>query len=598
MPVSKILESVHNRTYVLPAIQREFVWGTDKIRRLFDSLLRGYPIGSFLFWRVRSEGASQFAFYDFLTDYHERDNPYAPKTVIPAGQGVDAILDGQQRLTALNIGLYGSHAERMPRRWASSSDAYPKKHLYLNLFEKAKETDELGMEYEFQFLTDNEAKPKSEEPQAWYRVGDILSLVDTGPAAMEELTRRKIDLNDRRPYNTLYALFRAIREMPAINYYLEESQDPDKVLDIFVRVNSGGTVLSYSDLLLSMATNQWKGLDAREEVRSLVKTLNSNGSRKFDFSKDTVLKAGLTIVELPDIGFKVSNFTEKNMAKMEAGWDSIKSALVIAASLLASYGFDEVTLTADSVLIPVAYYVARRKLTDSYVTSSADAADRLTIRQWVMRSVMKRGIWGSGLDTLITKLRDTIRTYGIHRFPIDEVEAAMVALGKSLQFDELEIAELTQLKYGAARTFTVLAMLYPALDMSKAVHTDHIFPRSLFKKSRLKQAGISAELIGKYIDQADLLPNLQLLSGIPNVEKLAKLPTQWLAGPHFPSNKQREHYLNENDLVQLPLDLAKFLEFCEGRRQRIEIRLKAALAGQVRAVEPLQTGQGPIASAS
>jgi hypothetical protein len=41
------------------------------------------------------------------------------------------------------------------------------------------------------------------------------------------------------------------------------------VLDIFVRVNSGGTQLSYSDLLLSMATNQWQDRDAREEVRSL-----------------------------------------------------------------------------------------------------------------------------------------------------------------------------------------------------------------------------------------------------------------------------------------------------------------------------------------
>ena len=549
VPVSKILESVHNRNYVLPAIQREFVWGTDKIRRLFDSLLRGYPIGSFLFWRVHPERASQFAFYDFLTDYHERDNPYAPKTVIPAGQGVDAILDGQQRLTALNIGLYGSHAERMPRKWVTSSDAYPKKHLYINLFDKAKESDELGMEYDFQFLADKEAAPKLEEPQKWYRVGGILTLADTGPAAMAELKRRRIDLNDVRPYNTLHALFRAIREMPAINYYLEESQDPDKVLDIFVRVNSGGTVLSYSDLLLSMATNQWKGLDAREEVRSLVKTLNSNGSRKFDFTKDTILKAGLTIVELPDIGFKVSNFTENNMAKMEAGWESIKSALIIAASLLAIYGFEEVSLTADSVLIPLAYYIARRKLMDSYVTSSGDAADRLTIRQWVMRSVMKRGIWGSGLDTLITKLRDTIRAHGAHQFPTEEVEAAMIGLGKSLQFDEVEITELTQLKYGAARTFVVLAMLYPGLDLSKAFHEDHIFPRSVFKKSKLKQAGISSELVEQYIDHSDLLPNLQLLPGLPNVEKLAKLPAEWLAGPHFPSDEQREAYLNENDLI-------------------------------------------------
>src|SRR5258708_3713344 len=81
--------------------------------------------GSFLFWKVQPQQAGQFAFYDFLTDYHERNNPYAPKTQVPAGQGVVAILDGQQRLTALNIGLYGSHAERQPRRWVSSPGRVP-----------------------------------------------------------------------------------------------------------------------------------------------------------------------------------------------------------------------------------------------------------------------------------------------------------------------------------------------------------------------------------------------------------------------------------------------------------------------------------------
>jgi uncharacterized protein with ParB-like and HNH nuclease domain len=49
VPVAKVLEGVHNSEYVLPAIQREFVWKTDQIRALFDSLMRGYPIGAFLF---------------------------------------------------------------------------------------------------------------------------------------------------------------------------------------------------------------------------------------------------------------------------------------------------------------------------------------------------------------------------------------------------------------------------------------------------------------------------------------------------------------------------------------------------------------------
>ena len=77
--------------------------------------------------------ASRFRFYDFLTDCHERNYPYAPQVAIPAGQGVTAILDGQQCLTALNNGLYGSHAERQARKWASNPEAYPTKHRYLHI---------------------------------------------------------------------------------------------------------------------------------------------------------------------------------------------------------------------------------------------------------------------------------------------------------------------------------------------------------------------------------------------------------------------------------------------------------------------------------
>jgi Protein of unknown function DUF262 len=576
-PVAKIMDSVHNRAYVLPAIQREFVWSTDQIRLLFDSLLRGYPIGSFLFWKVHPDQASQFAFYDFLTEYHERDNPYASKTVIPPGQGVIAILDGQQRLTALNIGLYGSHSERLPRKWASSPDAYPKKHLYLNLLDKVKDDDELGMEYDFRFLTDREATPAAGQPFTWYRVGKILALADSGPAAMQELRTRQIDLNNLAAYNCLHALFRAIRETPAINYYLEESRDPDKVLDIFVRVNSAGTVLSYSDLLLSMATNQWKDLDAREEVRTLVKSLNTDCSAQFNFSKDRVLKAGLTLIEVPDVGFKVSNFTQKNMTAMEVGWESIRSALTVATLLLASFGFSERTLTADSVLIPLAYYVKRREFTDSYVTSSSGAADRLLVRRWVMRSLMKRGIWGSGLDTLITRLRETIREHGAKRFPMAELEQTMAALGKSLQFDSAEITELAQLKYGAARTFPVLATLYPGLDLTKSFHEDHVFPKSIFKPSKLRQVGIPSDAVDDFIEKCDLLPNLQLLAGGPNIEKQAKLPTDWLNGPHFVTDEQRRTYLAENDLNGLPLALDQFLAFYDDRRKRMEAKLRLLL---------------------
>jgi hypothetical protein len=573
VPVSRVLEGIHSRTYVLPAIQREFVWKTEQIRTLFDSLMRRYPIGGFLFWKVEPRTAAQFTFYDFLTNYHEKDNPYAPKIPIPAGQGVTAILDGQQRLTALNIGLYGSHAERAPRKWRTNPDAFPKKRLYIDLRDDSG-VDELGMVYTLDFLTDAEATAPDGEPDHWYPVPEVMGLADSGPAIMAELERRH--LTGTPAFTVLYRLYQAVRETPAINAFQEESQDPDKVLDIFVRVNSGGTQLSYSDLLLSMATNQWQDLDAREEVRSLVAELNGN-SAGFSFSKDVVLKTGLVLVDVQDIGFKVSNFTQQNMSLMEKNWPDIRSALLTSADLLASFGYSGRTLTAASAIIPIAYYLHQRGLGTSYVEASAYAQDRLAIRRWLTRSLMKRGVWGSGLDTLLSRIREAIREHGSHGFPTEAIEAAMASAGKSLRFEDAEIAELLDLRFGSTRVFPVLATLYQGLDLTKSFHEDHIFPRSRFTRARLAKAGVASDKIEEYLTRVDALPNLQLLAGLPNVEKQTMLPAAWLDGPHFPTGAARATYIAENDLEDLPIDLDGFLEFFNVRRQRIEVRLRKAL---------------------
>ncbi|WP_328423922.1 DUF262 domain-containing protein [Micromonospora sp. NBC_00389] len=576
--VEEILTAIHRKEYLLPAIQREFVWNPDQIRRLFDSLMRGYPIGSFLLWKVGPETATKYTFYDFLTDYHERDNPYAAKATVPTGSGIIAVLDGQQRLTALNIAIYGSHAEKRKYAWWSSADAFPKKRLYLNL-QKEADANELGLRYDLRFLTDQEAQPKDGEPDRWYRVGAVLGLADAGPALYGELTHRNLDMSSPDCYQRLYDLYKAVRVQKPINYFLEQTQDSDKVLDIFVRVNSGGTTLSYSDLLLSMATNQWLHLDAREEVRKLVQELNTGGARAFSFSKDVVLKTALMVAGV-DLRFQVSNFTESNMRKVEDSWGTTRAALTRAAALLDTFGFTARTLTAASVVVPLAYYLAYRELTDNYLTSGADAKDRFAVRQWVTRSLVKRGIWGSGLDSLLGRIRQAIDMNGADGFPAAEIEKEMAALGKSLSFDPTEIDELLELKYASPRTFPVLALLYPGLDLSKEFHEDHIFPRVRFRRKQLRDAGIGEDLLEKYEACTDLLPNLQLLGGVPNVEKRAKLPAEWLPTA-FATDAEQETYERDNDLISLPADMGGFLSFFEERKARMRKRLTGALGVSV-----------------
>jgi hypothetical protein len=92
--------------------------------------------------------------------------------------------------------------------------------------------------------------------------------------------------------------------------------------------------------------------------------------------------------------------------------------------------------------------------------------------------------------------------------------------------------------------------------------------------------------------RVDELPNLQLLDGIPNIQKQDVMPGEWLAGPHFTSEQAKEHYVEENDLNGLPGDLAGFLEFYDRRQERMAARLRALLA------DPIEvTSAAPVSAA-
>ncbi|MDE2852430.1 MAG: DUF262 domain-containing protein [Acidobacteriota bacterium] len=116
--IKDAITHIERKEFVLPAIQREFVWRADQIERLFDSLMRGYPIGAFLFWRVAAANVSEYNFFDFVRNYHEKNRRHNEPLPEPLHErDLVAVLDGQQRLTALNIGLRGSHATKLPRLW-------------------------------------------------------------------------------------------------------------------------------------------------------------------------------------------------------------------------------------------------------------------------------------------------------------------------------------------------------------------------------------------------------------------------------------------------------------------------------------------------
>lgn len=567
--IKKTLEQMHKHDLVLPAIQREFVWSPEQICRLFDSLLQGYPFGTFLYWKIEASNSNRFRLFDFVRDYHQRDNPHCPPLPDQQNRPLTAVLDGQQRLTALNIGLYGSMAIKQPRLWWNNPDAFPKRSLHLDLLWRTDEEEEEGIRYRFRFLTNEQARGGPRE-ECWFRVAEILEFDDPGPAMTAWLVRHVDPESMESAHHALFRLFQVVHTDPLIAYYEETDQDLDKALQIFIRMNDGGTPLSFSDLLLSIAVAQWTSHDARQEIHELVDDLNRIGDG-FRFSKDFVLKAGLMLSDIGSLRFQVSNFNRSNMATFEESWDRVKDSLTLTVQLANALGFNSRNLSSHNSLLPIAYYLHLNGFSSRFLTHSEFSDDRDAIRDWLIRSLLKAGVWGSAVDTLLAQLRAVIRESDSLGFPVSRLESAMTPLGKSLRFEDEEIEDLVDMQYGDRMTFALLSLIFPFVDLKNLFHVDHVFPRKAFDFRNLRREGIGDEQYGDYWDKRDRLPNLQLLEGAINTEKSATMPHEWLA-TRFPPDRAAE-YCEKHLLGGVPESLVEFGQFYDQRRTRLRERI-------------------------
>ena len=275
--ISAAIRNIENNQYLLPAIQREFEWSHEKIEWLFDSIMRNYPISSFLFWRVEGDTKANYKFYQFLKNFKQRYKTHNEEFTTIGHNDFTAVLDGQQRLTSLYIGLRGSYAYRTPRLHEENTErVYPTRHLYLNI-KKPLENEEDGRVFEFKFLTKKEFETNT---AAWFLVSEILALSD------DFEFNKYLDSNSLKTnefsYRSLATLKNVIHSKPIVNFFLETEQSIDKALNIFIRINSGGEPLNFSDLIMSIAVANWDKKDARKEIHTLVDNVRDKG---FQFQK-------------------------------------------------------------------------------------------------------------------------------------------------------------------------------------------------------------------------------------------------------------------------------------------------------------------------
>ena len=564
--IRAVIEEINSRKIYLPAIQRKYVWDDDQITRLMDSIMLGYPIGTFLFWKVRKSiiNKKEYSMYEFIKDFHERDvykNPSAPQP-FPIGSDEEtiwAVLDGQQRLTSLYIALQGSMSRKLPNKRWKNDDAFPIKELYLDLH--SQRTDEEDISYEFKFLTKEEAK-KQKDDKLWYLVKDILKY------SQDELVTDLIIPNgwasDKVAMKNISLLHTRLVGDEIINYFEVQTDSIDSVLDIFVRVNSGGTVLSKSDLLFSTIVSHWD--KARDEIDKLLAEINKSGEG-YKFSNDFIMRTCLYVLDM-SVTLKVETFKKESVLKIKNNWENIRKAIKDTVDLLNEFGFNSENIISYVAVSPMVYY--------RFKGGNFDAESKSELRKYIVISQVRQ-VFGAATNSALTSIREALKAAPTDSFKMGNLLKVRFTGERTLRYTSEEIDAMFDTYEIGAYTFMLLSLLYPNLKYSqKGFHQDHMHPYAGFEESKIANLKLPD---GSIIDDVrkdewrrrrNTLANLQLLEGRENERKNATPLVDWIK---VIANSENAKYMPSDS----SFELSHFEDFMDKRQKLMSDALKAIL---------------------
>ncbi|BAW75249.1 DUF262 domain-containing protein [Helicobacter pylori] len=458
------------------------------------------------------------------------------------------ILDGQQRLTSLYIGLKGTRTLKKKGARNDNPNAYEEKRLYLNLKHQPN-MDNPEDNYQFEF---HAKAPINDEKHFWFKVGDILGL-ESG--VLNYVKDHRIEDN---ALNLLEKLKDAFHTKQLISFFEEKEKNLNKVLNIFIRVNSGGVKLSYSDLLMSILTASFSS-DIREKMNELVDALK--GKSFPNVEQDQVLKTCLLLIG-KDTTFELKNFNKNNVKEIEENWEKITESIYNAAKLLGTFGYVGL-LGSAYILSTLAYFY--------FLKQKMDKHDEEQALKFV-RNAQIMGYFGGSTDTKLSIIAHSIKeartfeafNHNLAKHQTCPLKITNDAIEGMVFFDR------------PARVFPVLQILYPNLNYKTTTfHIDHIYPKSKFKKENEK---LDKDFYGNH----SYIYNLQLLEGTENSAKKDKDPEVWLKEEYKNEQAQAiEEYKKRNYIdPKLKLEWENIKEFRKKREEAIIKRLKEVLLPQ------------------
>jgi uncharacterized protein with ParB-like and HNH nuclease domain len=546
--IRKIVGFLNNKDedggFWLPNIQRPFVWSESQICRLFDSILREYPISTLLVWKTTSI-IRRRKFIDNwkstlrLSDFYVTEDK--KKKCL--------ILDGQQRLQSLFIGLCGS---------------YDGKELFIDMLsgEIAAPDD---VKYQFSFLNPaNAAFP-------WIKFKDLV-FTSCKKREMLEILRNSANRDlttdeDDKLNDHLDIIDRTFKMDETITYQELDSIDApslyteDDVVEVFIRANSGGTKLGKSDLLFSLLSASWSIAD--EQMETLIEMINRHG---FAFDRDFILKTCLVLLD-QGARYEVAKFRKEGVREdIEEKWREISNSIKAVLDYIRSKTFIQCdkALPSHLVLMPLIYLHYKQPV----AWKTAKEVD-----YYLLRCLITGAFSGQSdrlIDSLKKKLDET------KKFSIDDMFDVIRFQNRSLELTE---DRFWQMGYGSSTIHLLFNIWYrdfahiPAYE-NNLPQIDHIFPQSKLREIKITNPD-TGRLVMKYHDrERNQLANCMLLTREENGSggKSDTLPEVWFADKE--KNYLEKHLIPQDKKLW---EIENFDDFIAARKDLIGNKFKSLL---------------------
>lgn len=537
--IMSLLNQIRNdQQLVLPDIQRDFVWSMEQIRLLMDSVMREYPFGSLLFWQTRF---LEVPYREFVSDY-ELGLTFVPKTKAQ-GQPLRMVLDGQQRLQSLYLAVYGT---------------YGRKRLYFNVTsgpgakpDSDVPEDGLGGLYRFEFWNEEDSnRPKRLIP---------VNRIATWPSRLEDAETEKTIADAGlagddagRARSNIRLLRRVLTRSDLVPVETIDDEAPDaasartldEVLEIFVRVNTGGTRLSRADLMFSFLKSKWQG--ARVSFDDLVAKVESTCPLGID--KDFIIRGLLLVTDSPVV-YEVAN-VQRHWQALEPAFEQFANALKSTLDFVRSpdVGIRSRSLVQPlATLFPLIYYLYQFK------NGSVPDEERRSLRS-LLYFLLFNGFVRS--EARIRYLRDEIRKHKGRPLPLTGLLHVVETMQKN-HFVQSS-SEMLNNNPRLALNIAQPTICKTTLSWQENPEVDHIFPQSVFRM--------------KYPSLVDDIGNLAYLGKLRNIRKSDDMPMDYFMD--VSDTELRDNYLIPDRALLTP---ERFEEFVANRRGLILERVREFL---------------------